>query len=148
MEDAGQPTSMGERHGAGAVTELMTESGVPGTDEMGLRRRGEVMVGTPDRSVMRGIGTEGMVIEVVRRGGIGTRIEVTEAGRMTEIASGSGGNDLWDVYLSDCSENSWYSRYNRQGRKANVGAGTATATEPTREHKQYATQGPTTYLCT
>ena len=39
-------------------------------------------------------------------------------------------------------------RYNRQGRKANVGAGTATATEPTREHKQYATQGPTTYLCT
>ena len=38
--------------------------------------------------------------------------------------------------------------YNRQGRKANVGAGTATATEPTREHKQYATQGPTTYLCT
>ena len=37
-------------------------------------------------------------------------------------------------------------RYNRQGRKANVGAGTATATEPTREHKQYATQGPTTYL--
>ena len=41
-----------------------------------------------------------------------------------------------------------YSRYNRQGRKANVGAGTATATEPTREHKQYATQGPTTYLCT
>ena len=41
-----------------------------------------------------------------------------------------------------------YSCYNRQGRKANVGAGTATATEPTREHKQYATQGPTTYLCT
>ena len=40
------------------------------------------------------------------------------------------------------------SRYNRQGRKANVGAGTATATEPTRGHKQYATQGPTTYLCT
>ena len=39
-------------------------------------------------------------------------------------------------------------RYNRQERKANVGAGTATATEPTREHKQYATQGPTTYLCT
>ena len=39
-------------------------------------------------------------------------------------------------------------RYNRQGRKTNVGAGTATATEPTREHKQYATQGPTTYLCT
>ena len=39
-------------------------------------------------------------------------------------------------------------RFNRQGRKANVGAGTATATEPTREHKQYATQGPTTYLCT
>ena len=34
-------------------------------------------------------------------------------------------------------------RYNRQGRKANVGAGTATATEPTREHKQYATQGST-----
>ena len=27
-------------------------------------------------------------------------------------------------------------RYNRQGRKANVGAGTATATEPTREHLQ------------
>ena len=39
-------------------------------------------------------------------------------------------------------------RYNRQGRKANVGAGTTTATEPTREHKQYATQVPTTYLCT
>ena len=38
--------------------------------------------------------------------------------------------------------------YNRQGRKANVGAGTATATEPTPEHRQYATQGPTTYLCT
>ena len=36
-------------------------------------------------------------------------------------------------------------RYNRQGRKANVGAGTATATEPTREHKQYATQGPVSY---
>ena len=39
-------------------------------------------------------------------------------------------------------------RYNRQGRKANVGAGTATAAEPTREDKQYALQGPTTYLCT
>ena len=35
-----------------------------------------------------------------------------------------------------------------RGAKQIVGAGTATATEPTREHKQYATQGPTTYLCT
>ena len=35
-----------------------------------------------------------------------------------------------------------------RGAKRIVGAGTATATEPTREHKQYATQGPTTYLCT
>ena len=58
-------------------------------------------------------------------------------------ASGASFAALVDVISSlDCS------RYNRQGRKANVGAGTATATEPTREHKQYATQGPTTYLCT
>ena len=35
-----------------------------------------------------------------------------------------------------------------RGAKQIVGAGTATATEPTREHEQYATQGPTTYLCT
>ena len=35
-----------------------------------------------------------------------------------------------------------------RGAKQIVGAGTATATQPTREHKQYATQGPTTYLCT
>ena len=35
-----------------------------------------------------------------------------------------------------------------RGAKQIVGAGTATATEPTREHKQYATQGPTSYLCT
>ena len=35
-----------------------------------------------------------------------------------------------------------------RGAKQIVGAGTATATEPTREHRQYATQGPTTYLCT
>ena len=35
-----------------------------------------------------------------------------------------------------------------RGAKQIVGAGTATATEPTREYKQYATQGRTTYLCT
>ena len=35
-----------------------------------------------------------------------------------------------------------------RGAKQIVGAGTAAATEPTREHKQYTTQGPTTYLCT
>ena len=36
----------------------------------------------------------------------------------------------------------------RGAKQRIVGAGTATATEPTREHKQYAIQGPTTYLCT
>ena len=36
-----------------------------------------------------------------------------------------------------------------RGAKQRIGgAGTATATEPTQEHKQYAIQGPTTYLCT
>ena len=36
-----------------------------------------------------------------------------------------------------------------RGAKQRIGgAGTATATEPTREHKQYVMQGPTTYLCT
>ena len=31
----------------------------------------------------------------------------------------------------------------RGAKQRNGGAGTATATEPTREHKQYAIQGPT-----
>ena len=57
------------------------------------------------------------------------------------------GQWIFDLILSILVPGST-GRYNRQGRKANVGAGTATATEPTREHKQYATQGPTTYLCT
>ena len=39
----------------------------------------------------------------------------------------------------------WRVTIDRGAKQRIVGAGTATATEPTREHKQYATQGPTTW---
>ena len=62
-----------------------------------MRRR--VRVDMPDLNVTRGIGTEGTATGVERGGGIGTATEARGVGKMTEIASVPGGDDLQDLCL-------------------------------------------------